>query len=247
MECHAFMKNIFLITSAIHTKFGVIPDETRFYQTVETIESIRRVDQEAYVVICDASMERDVNDQERAELLRYCDDIISLSDKIELRSIYENTDNWDVVKNYSEMVMCIMMYGYMEECGLTRKYDRIFKLSGRYRLSENFNIRTYDDVNLKDKVIFSKRKWSQFPPSITGGLIQQYMCRLYSFPTDRTIFVTHKFKRMLDVFVSNLEKNIYTDLEHSMFREFSDDKGTHELEKIGVIGQLGPNGCQVED
>lgn len=239
------MKNLFVITSAIHTKFGKFDGAQRLEQTIETLKSIRTKDLNAYIIISEASIDKSITAEESQQLVEYADVIINLSNNKELQDIYHSTTNHDIVKNYSEMLACIKIYNYIATTNLASSYDRVFKLSGRYLLNDNFKFETYEPI--ADKIVFASRRQSQFDPHITGSLSEQFMCRLYSFPmSDIRLFKT-KFSVMLQTFVSNLQQNKYTDLEHSMFRDFLTLPNILELPIIGVEGQLGPNAIRVED
>lgn len=240
-------KNIFVVTSAIHSRFGIYKADERFVQTLNTLDSIRQRDPSAYIIISEASMERPINKDEQRELLQKADTIINLHQTKELQDAYKSTGNWDLVKNYSEMFATIKVFHYISTAGMGSVYDRVFKLSGRYSLTDKFDPEIYCGPDVKDKVVFGRRMRSQFAPAYTGGITEQFMCRLYSFPTTKIEDMTAVFINMLKVFVTNLNSNIYTDLEHSMFREFAGKPDTIELPVLGVRGFLGPNGMAVED
>ena len=70
------------------------------------------------------------------------------------------------------------------QTGVTKEYDRIFKMSGRYLLTENFDPHYYESA--ADRIVVLERKHSQFPPEVTGGKQFQYMSRLWSWPANIT-------------------------------------------------------------
>lgn len=239
------MKNIFFVTSAIFTKHGQFSHDERYKQTKETLRTIKFKDPTAYVIFCDASMDRSLSQEESDDILKFTDVIINLSNSIELRQVYETTQNHDIIKNYSEMLMSLKVYNFIATNNDLKEYDRIFKISGRYVLTPNFDINEF--AKHPNAIIFATRRRSQFDPAITGGLTEQFMSRLYSFPMSKITLVKDKFSVMLATFVNNLQKNIYTDMEHSMFREFSDEQDLLEVPRINVAGLLGPNKMSVED
>lgn len=235
------MRSIFIVTSAIATRHGIYDASARFEQTVKTLESIRSKDPNAYIILVESSMERSISEAETNTLLNFSDLIINLHNDSELKKIY-TIDSHDVVKNYSEMLMMIKIINYIQQN--LSGYDRVFKLSGRYILTDKFDPEFY---NGSDRIVFANRRLSQFPESLTGGLTQQFMCRLYSFPMGKLEDMKVLFYTILKKFTENYSKKIYTDLEHSMFRELGDKPDILEIPILGVSGNLGPNGEAVED
>jgi len=239
------MKTVFVITSAIATKHGVFTPEQRLEQTVNTLTSIRQRTTDAYLLILDSSMERALNQEEKGKLLANADAIIDLHTDQDIKAIYDNVESHDIVKNQSEMIILSKGFSYVR--AHLKEYDRVFKISGRYELTDNFNISLYDQPELKGKFVVKRRFASQFPANLTGGISAQFMCRLYSFPYDRLTEMVNAHTNMLMAFSHNIQRGIYTDLEHSLFRQFGNSPSTAEVETIGVRGILGPNGVAVED
>jgi hypothetical protein len=235
------MKSLFVITSAICTKFGVYDNKMRLAQTISTLASIRKYMPDAAILIAEASGGRSIDKHESNELLKYADSIINLSSSPEILNLYSSTENWDVVKNGSEMMSCIKVYNYL--LASETKYDRIFKLSGRYKLNDNFDVNVFR--NNPDKIIFANKRSSQFSPETTGGLVQQYMCRLYSFPGSELQNMCGIFGQMFSDFIDTLNKKQYRDLEHLMHKYLHDK--AMEIPTIGVEGLLGPTGKFVKD
>jgi hypothetical protein len=48
--------NVYVVTSTIVTGIGHIDPQTRFYETIETIKSIRKQDKNSYVLLIDLSL-----------------------------------------------------------------------------------------------------------------------------------------------------------------------------------------------
>jgi hypothetical protein len=129
---------------------------------------------------------------------------------------------------------------------LLNDIDRVFKISGRYKLNENFDLSKHLDPAMQESYIFAERRQSQFPASLTSGLIQQLSTRLWSWPTTKTAMVFFRYNIMLEHFIGILAKGKYVDLEHLCLKYF-DGPYLKELPIIGVEGALGPNGIIVKD
>ena len=119
-------------------------------------------------------------------------------------------------------------------------------MSGRYLLNDGFIPATYDASALSDKYVFGVRRTSQFPITVTNGLSQQVMSRLWSWPANKTNLVKSRYELMVEDFSGTMHKGQYRDIEHLLLRYF-DGPFLQELPVVGVEGLLGPNGIQVKD
>lgn len=97
-------KSLFVVSSAIHTRFGVYDAETRLNQTIETCKSIRaRCD--ADIIVLDGGQER-ITQEERDILSPYIDRFYDFAEEPTVQEIQKaGGNNWDIVKNMIEIVM----------------------------------------------------------------------------------------------------------------------------------------------
>ena len=124
------------------------------------------------------------------------------------------------------------------------EYDRVFKLSGRYWLTDEFDWVAHHEN--PDAVVFAAARSSQFDPAMTGGIKQQYMSRLWSFPGNKIEAIRDTYQSMMlavQIYYNNLH---YVDIEH-LLHLYSAKYPVVELDRIGVSGHLGPNGTLVTD
>jgi hypothetical protein len=239
------IKTLFLIGSALHTKHGVYSAEQRLEQTINTLKSVKDKIPDAQIILSESSGESSITEEESAILKPYLLGLINYNTDIQVQQIYKSTDNWDVVKSYTELLVTGKTLDFVvSRPKLLENIDRVFKLSGRYFLSDGFSVETFEHRN---KYMFAARRNSQFPAQVTGGLNFQFMSRLWSWPADRTALVFYRYNLMLEEFSSALEIGQYKDIEHLLFRYFGNHPNTLELSKIGVSGNLGPNGIKVTD
>lgn len=236
--------NTFIVSSAICTKFGVFDTQTRLQQTLNTIKSIKDVCNDAHIVVMECSGEVPP-DAIISELDNNCDTLISLSQWEEVHELYDSTDNWDIVKNATEMLCFHKVLEIIKENNISPS-GRIFKISGRYTITDEFDLSLYDQSCILDKIVIKKSSPSQFDDAVTGGIKDQYMSRLWSFPSSELDNISEVFENMLWYMSECLVTGGYVDIEHCLYK-FLDHNKVVELEKIGVSGLLGPNGNLVND
>lgn len=240
-------KVLFIVTSAIHTKFGIYSTQERIEQTIETFNSIKRhmnsgafgynIDYDICLIECG---QESVTPEEESQLEPYVTYFIDYTNDEKVKAIAENP-NWDVVKSSTEM-LCFSNTLELLKPQLYQ-YNRVFKLSGRYALNANFN--ALDHVS-QDKIVFAKARDSQFTAATTGGMTKQYMTRLWSWPTYRTDQVIDAYNRGVEKHVQVIASGGYVDIEHLLYYTISSDD-VAELPLIGVSGNISPNGVTVND
>src|SRR5258708_4909706 len=98
------MKNLFLVTSAIRSRFGVFDPAKRLEDTIGTIKSIQnRAPGEPIIVL---EMCGDViSDEEREVIKENVTGLVEFGTMPDVQNIYK-IDNWDIVKNMTEMLCC---------------------------------------------------------------------------------------------------------------------------------------------
>lgn len=237
------MKPLFILTSALNTKFGVHSNELRLQQTLDSITSIRRYAPGAKIAIVEMGGIPST-DEQIATLKSHSDFYYNYSNDEAVQDIFHSTDNWDIVKNTTEVMVFGNMLGDMYENGLLNEFDRVFKMSGRYQLTENFDPAFYDTV--PDRIVVLQRKGSQFPPQVTGGMQYQYMSRLWSWPVAATTAVLETYGSGFVAMAQRLAEGGYFDIEHMLFKYLPQEQVT-EVTRVGLTGLLGPNGIKIED
>ncbi len=242
-------KSLFLLSSAIHTKHGQFTSKERMDQTLNTLKSIKEKIPDSSIILAESSAKQSVTDDEIKALSKYAN-IFNFHNDPQILSIYENSgDNWDIVKNYTELIVFNKLLHYLispENHSLVEGIERVFKLSGRYNLTNDFHLENFFKNDYKDYYIFSQRRESQFDSKITNGLTYQYMSRLWSFPCHKMVGVYCRYVLMLEDFIGSLKNSQYRDIEHLLFRYF-DGPYVYELPVIGVEGNIGPNKAYIRD
>ncbi len=238
-------KYVFLITSAVNTKFGIYNSEQRLDQTVNTIKSIKQAVPDAVIIFLEMSA-LSLTAQQQDTIVPMVNRFIDYTTDPGVHELYHSTDNWDVVKNVNEVICFARALAELEISSDLVDVQRLFKISGRYTLTAHFDIDFYNQPYNQNKIVVSKAKSSQFPGTITGGISQQYMSRLWSWPRNINKEIIQVYDSSLIYMFERLQQNGYADIEHTLYR-FLDPQKVHELDRIGIAGNIGPNGVAVED
>lgn len=237
------MTPLFILSSAINTRFGAYKPDVRLQQTIDSIKSIQERCPEAKVCVVEMAGVPIEEDQAR-QLQAHCNYFFDFSRDEAVKSIYDSTDNWDWVKNTTEVMCFANALRELQAQGVVEQFDRIFKMSGRYCLTENFPTVDYDSV--PDRIVILERKGSQFPAHITGGKQYQYMSRLWSWPANKTDEVIEAYNDGLLAMAQRINEGGYFDIEHMLYAYLPKDLVT-EIPRVGLRGLLGPTGAAIED
>lgn len=234
-------ESVFLVSSAIHAKHGIYDTQTRLEQTIETCKSIRNKC-DAEIVVLDGGY-KDITGEERDILSQHIDKFYSFADAENVNQI-QQVPNHDIVKNMIEIIIFGSFFDKAVDDGWRDTYKRIFKMSGRYTLNDDFN---YDKhMNEKDKVVIRGPFTSQFNSQVTGGVSLQYMSRLWSFDAFLLPYVRDIYTDMFNHMTDRLNAKGYIDIEHLLFHHI-DPILVSNIGKLGVEGNIAPNGARVSD
>lgn len=136
-----------IMISTINSLYGVFPPEVRFQHTLESIESVRRHIPNAKIVFVDNS-----NEPIKAEWVKMLEDRVEVFHQVR-HNLFSYIANIRVAtKSESEANMMFEAFNVVRRHKLFGK--RIFKISGRYKISDTFNIKDYEDPKFTDKYAF---------------------------------------------------------------------------------------------
>jgi hypothetical protein len=245
------MKNIVLLTSAVYTNYGIYKSAERIQQTLDTAKSAKKYIPGAVIVLVDNSKVDVQNDTspEFEELIDLVDYYIDNSDDSDIQYFHNNVQNYDIGKNAMEALglMKALTFIYKDEDmkKVIADADRIFKLSGRYQVTDKFDINKFSNEGTKDKFVFKKAQPSWINPADTGvnTLLQT---RLWSFTPNLLLETMDIYKNIIENMVKLFNENKYIDNEHSMSKYIPKDKLV-ELEVVGLQGNIAPNGMMIID
>lgn len=244
-------KYTILLTSAVYSNYGIYTPQQRIQQTLETAQSARKYVPDATIILVDNSkvdVQKDTS-EEFAALLDTVDYYIDNSDDPDIKYFHENVSNYDIGKNSMEALGLVKAMLYIKDDpemkDIVDKSKRIFKLSGRYVLTEKFDMSAHDNKKTKDKFVFKKRQPSWIPQTDTGvdHLLQT---RLYSFTPGMFEETTELFGNIIQNMFNTYNQQKYIDVEHSMAKFIPKDKLV-ELDTVGLQGNIAPNGMMIID
>ena len=232
----------FVVTSAINSKFGVYSPAARLQQTLTTLDSIRARAPGSKIIIMECTG-TPLTEAQSQLLEENSDLLVDFSTDKDVHDIYNSTDNWDIVKNSTE----IMCFGRtLKMClddGDFADCDRIHKMSGRYILNEKFDLGVYSDH--PNRIVIGPKNTSQFSFEVTG-IELQYMARLWSWPADITERVIQTYTDSLNYMAQRVAHGGYADIEHVLYKFLPADLVT-EIAELGVEGSIAPNGAAIRN
>ena len=244
-------KNVVLLTSALYTNYGIYDPKTRIQQTLETAKSAKKYIPGAVVILVDNS-KIDVQNEDSAEfneLLDTVDWYIDNSEDSDIQFFHNNVQNYDIGKNAMEAMGLFKALAYIngtpELKAEIESADRVFKLSGRYQVTDKFNIENFHNDTTKGKYVFKKAQPAWISPEDTG-VTTLLQTRLWSFSPDLLDATIEMYQQIIGNMMETFNKQKYIDNEHSMSKFIPKDRLV-ELDVVGLMGNIAPNGMMVID
>jgi len=235
------MNHLFIMSSAISTRFGMFDDDQRLLQTFRTIKSVYdRVPDSKIVIVESSGIALQPEVLQKLHECVHC--VIDMSGTEHVNKIYNSTPNWDVVKNVCEILCFLLAFDSIEQNGLLEGVDRIHKLSGRYTLNDNFDLSMYDKY--PDKIIMGKKRPSPFGEYV--DIPFQHPSRLWSWPIALHPQIKDFYLSSINEIKERLLTDMYADIEHLMYK-FIPETLIQEVDVIGVEGYIGGNNKFVSD
>jgi len=257
------MKFLFLVGSALkhfqEDKFSAYDEEQRFEQTLETIECIRKKVPESYVVLFECSS-RSIDEKQKDILKEKCDLFLEFYNEPVIQQIYENLEKGPELITYGKSLLetrgLLNALYTIKQHNLFSDSQRVFKLTGRYLLNDDFNIQDYESKFLEGKYIIKRL---EYLPQETENYDEKELENVYAYLYGaRGMMITGlwSFDRMLfNEAVNSLEKTFKymekmiqytagTDVEHSLYR-FINNNNIISIPNLGltmVKGMSGENG-----
>jgi hypothetical protein len=235
------IRHCFVVTSAVNSKFGVYSAGERLAQTVITLQNIKFRVPNAKIIVMECAGSA-LNQSQSDTLEQNCDLLIDFSRDTDVKAIYQS-DNWDVVKNSTEIMCFGRTLRICKDDGDFSNTDRIHKMSGRYILNDDFNLDVYE--HYKNKIVIGPKHKSQFPFQVTG-IELQYMARLWSWPMEQLNTVIKVYEDSLAYIGNRVGQGGYADIEHVLYKFLPPDL-VQEIPMLGVEGFIAPNGVPIKN
>jgi hypothetical protein len=180
-------------------------------QTLFSIKSIREKAPKSLIILLENS---ELSETEISTLHQSTDWLISLSGNPQAIKLRDSE-----YKGAAETLMILQTQGLLS----CLNYGKLFKLSGRYWLSDDFDMKNF----VSDKLAFLPR----------DGV---YSTRLYCVPKN----LENLFFRQLKLTLSLTQKG--KSVEEVILQGVSPDK-VHHVKRLGVNGYIGPTGNLISE
>jgi len=257
------MKFLFLVGSALkhfqEDKFSAYDEEQRFEQTLETIECIRKKVPESYVVLFECSS-KPIDETQKDILKEKSDLFLEFCEEPVLKQIYENLEERPELITYGKSLL--ETRGLLNTLYAIKKHNlfsdsqRVFKLTGRYLLNDDFDIKDYESKFLEGKYVL--KRYEYLPQEAENydekelenvyaylyGAKGMMITGLWSF--DRMLFneIVESLERAFVYMEKMMQYTSGTDVEHSLYR-FINKKDIINVPNLGLTmikGMSGENG-----
>jgi hypothetical protein len=258
------MKFLFLVGSALkhfhEDKFSAYDEEQRFNQTLETIECIRKKVPESYVVLFECSS-KSIDEKQKDVLKEKTDLFLEFCDEPVIKLLYENIEKRPELITYGKSLL--ETRGLLNALYTIKKHNlfsdsqRVFKLTGRYLLNDDFDIQDYHSKFLEGKYVI--KGYDYLPEELEDFNEEEKLENVYAYlygAKGMMITGLWSFDRLLfNEAVESLEKAFRymermiqytagTDVEHSLYR-FLNKKNIVNISNLGLTmikGMSGQNG-----
>jgi hypothetical protein len=225
-------ETVFFISSALNTTTrSIYSNEERFSQTLETVDSIHKYLPNSLIYMFDSSSE--VPEEYKLVKLRQNGvEIVYTGDNNTINDCSRMGAN-----SLAESLSFMAFLNWFNSQNIAG--DRVYKISGRYHLNDNF----VPGFEYKDSFVFKKSvdSWMDDETKNQTGVYKLFDCRLWHM--DRSLLKTFS-NEMPNIF--NDCANLGIDLEHSFYKNLS-KYNVVELDKIGLNGYIAPTGEYVDD
>ena len=225
-------QQLFIVTSALYPRMGVISREERFQQTVEGLKSLREKCPEAIVILAEGSPDK-VSEEKIKTLSDYVDMVADFSgdkDIAQFASIGRKSE----AENVLMLKMMLLLKQESDLMKLLHSVSRIYKLSGRTILNNGFDIH---DHNHFGKYVFKKRMPTWLQGERAEIFTDLLITRLFSFCPS-----------LIDDYMIMCQRNIGViidagvDTEHAHFFNINPDYLV-ELDDIHCQGTMASTGA----
>lgn len=233
------MKSAFVVTSAIRSELGVFGYAQRLNQTLATLVSIRQRVPDARIALLEMSIEP-LDDETSDQLCGLVDWYVTLSHPL-LDSIRPAVLGLHHVKHVTELTCLREFLAHAERTRLLAGIDRVFKLSGRYWLTDDFSLERFD---VPRAFVLKHAQPSKINNAITGGIPMRHTSRLWSFETSMLRDTLELLDRMLASMTSSTELEGRVDIDHLLFHHVPKER-KHTLYLVGVAGDTAEAGERV--
>lgn len=238
-------KFLFLVGSAVnHFKendLSAFKAKERFEQTIDSIKSIKEKVPDAYILIYEGS-ETQIKESYKKQFLENSDLYLEFYNDPYMKTLYENLhrdpDKFTFVKSMLECRSLEIVMDHMREYNLFNDVQRVFKLSGRYKLNEHFDINDYKTKFLINKYVMKYYDYKERFENMDDVYTTLYGCKgsivtgLWSF--DRYLFsdIYQVLQKSFQYMERAIQLTAGIDIEHSFYHFINRDN----IVNVPVLG-----------
>lgn len=225
-------KNLFIVTSALEPRIGVISKEDRFEQTIDTLKNLKEKVPDAVILFTDGSPVLP-DEKNRQEISKYINAGMYWSEDSQIKD-FANFGKKSEAEIILLMKTLMMIKRNPELSRLLFSIKRIFKYSARSLLTDDFKISIYNNSKLFGKYVFKQRipTWMNDKENASHLLIT----RFFSFCP--SLFDNYLLT-LQNILNSCMKYGL--DTEHGHFKEI-DKKYLVELNKVYCKGIMAGTG-----
>lgn len=246
------MRFLFLIGSSLHhfneENISAYKTEQRFEQTLETLKSVREKVPNAYLCVFECS-QFPIEEKYREKLIQDTDLFVEYYDEPGMKTIYENLikkpEAFTFGKSLLETRGLINILHQMKGENIFSDAQRVFKLTGRYKLNDDFKIKDYESRFLENHYAMKTYEYLQKELdnvyAYLYGAQGMMVTGLWSF--DRILFndTLSALEKSFDYMERMLQYTSGTDIEHALYR-FLNPKNILHISNLGLNVNKGMNG-----
>jgi len=229
-------KHLFIVTSTLNATMGVFDYETRINQTLDTLKILREKVPEAIIVLTDSSP-NNVDDSVLGQLSKYSNLNIMFQQDKDLVTLANAG-----LKSQAENVLLHKTISLFKSnpdlMRVMSSVKRVYKMSGRTNLTDNFDIARYDDPALYGKYTFKKRMYTWLPIDAMAAADVDHLLitRMYSMCIS---LLDNYYQILPKMFKSINEYGI--DTEHAHYKHI-DKQYLIEFDEIYCQGTMASTG-----
>ena len=242
---------MFFVTSGVYSISGKYTTEERLAQTIQTALSIRNKIPDAHILLLDGG-KKSLTQEHIILLKTVYTDVIDFSTHPVIKWMHDQNINVAMIKGPCEV---FMLKTAAEEIKKSDdNYDLFFKISGRYQLSDEFDINNYvrDTYVFKNKdpgIMYHRTNPEEniYPDNINKYYTEyQYKTRLYSFPRSLLDTAIKDYHSIYQRIILCYDDYGFTDIEHATYYVLNPDT-IKEIPIIGLEGPQAENGITVRE
>jgi hypothetical protein len=226
----------FIINSSINhfksEEFSRYTTEQRFLQTIETIESIKSRVKNCKICLFELS-QTPIKKEYKDEIIKKVDLFLEYHNDKEIKTLYKNFTNHPELFKYGKSLFELkglsLTLDNISKNNLFKDSTRFFKITGRYKLNNFFNIKDYETKFLKGKYVIKYHIFSLNEPdsNVHYHVYQNkgsVITGLWSF--DKNLF-NETIRNLENTFLYLQNMLKYTngsDIEHGLYKYLDNTK-----------------------